>query len=249
LQNSETIKTLILCGGKGTRAYPHTLDLPKPLLHIDGRPILAHIMQIYATQGFKRFVLSAGFKWELIDDFAAETPSDWEVEVVNTGEEALTGARIAKCRDHLGDTFFATYGDGVGDIDLSQLLRFHASHRRSATVTVVPLPSPYGVIEHDRDGRVAAMVEKPVLTEHWINAGFFVMSKSVFEHWQGEDLEREVLPALSAADELYAFRHEGFWRSMDTAKDAEALTKLSRSTLGKGEDDPPWLRSPTRALS
>jgi glucose-1-phosphate cytidylyltransferase len=235
--------TVILCGGKGTRAYPHTVDLPKPLLEVDGRPVLRHVMELYAAQGYERFVLAAGFKHELIEAFARDLPPSWDVDVVDTGEDTNTGGRIRLCRDRVDDMFFATYADGLGDIDLEGLARFHASHTGAATLTTVPLPSQYGTLDCDDDGKVRNFREKPLLPDHWINGGFFVFDKTVFDGWEGEDLERDVLPALGSRGELYAYRHRGFWKSMDTYKDALELTKLC---VG---GNAPWTRSETHASS
>jgi glucose-1-phosphate cytidylyltransferase len=204
-------------------------------------------MDIYACRGFDRFVLAAGYKGELIEEFAAGLPTDWEVEVVHTGEDTETGERVARCRDRLDELFFLTYGDGLANVDLGRLLSFHRSHSGCATVTVVPLPSPYGTIETDARKRVFTFKEKPLLTDHWINGGFFVMEQRVFDRWEGVDLEREVLPRLAEAGELYAYRHEGFWKSLDTYKDALALSALS---IASGHDDKgasPWLRFETPA--
>src|SRR5919108_3028689 len=123
-----TVRTVILCGGRGTRAYPHTTEVPKPLLEVAGRPVLRHVMEIYAGQGFRSFVLSAGFKADMVREFAATMPSDWEIEVVDTGEETNTGGRVLGVRDRVGETFFATYSDGLADIDLAGLLAFHDAH-------------------------------------------------------------------------------------------------------------------------
>jgi glucose-1-phosphate cytidylyltransferase len=242
--NEATVTTLILCGGRGTRAHPHTVDLPKPLLDVAGRPILRHVMQIFADQGFTRFVLAAGFRADLIAAFARDIGERWDIEVVDTGEDANKGDRILMCREHLTDTFFATYGDGVGDVDLAKLLDFHHTHGGLATVTVVPLPSQYGTMDFDDSGRVHAFIEKPRLIDHWINAGFFAMDERVFEHWPGGDLETTVLPALGSSGELFAYKHDGFWKSMDTFKDAQDLTSLAEAH-GK----PPWLRSGISASS
>ena len=231
------MRTVILCGGKGTRAYPYTMDLPKPLLDVADRPILEHVMAIYADQGFCDFVLAAGFRADLIQEFAAKLPADWTVEVADTGEETNTGGRVAKVRDRVGDTFFLTYGDGLGDVDLAALAAFHAGHGHGMSVTTVPLPSQYGTLESDPDGRVRRFREKPRLDDHWINAGFFVVSQGAFDHWAGEDLEREVMPALGGAGELFAYRHQGFWKSMDTYKDALELTALC------ADGTPPWRRA------
>jgi glucose-1-phosphate cytidylyltransferase len=240
------MRTLILCGGKGTRAYPHTVDLPKPLLEVAGRPVLRHVMEIYASQGFCDFVLAAGFRADLVADFAGDLPAAWDVQVVDTGLDTNTGGRVARCRGVMGERFFLTYGDGLGDVDLAQSLEFHRDHGGAATATVVPLPSQYGTIEFRGDARVERFLEKPVLLDHWINAGFFVMESRALDLAWGEDLERQALPALGAAGQLYAYRHQGFWKSMDTYKDALELTALCES--GEGRDGrAPWLRSATAA--
>jgi glucose-1-phosphate cytidylyltransferase len=235
------MKTLILCGGKGTRAYPHTTQVPKPLLEVAERPVLEHVMKLYARQGFTSFVLAAGFKIDMIAAFAESLPREWDVDVVDTGEDTNTGARIARCRDRVGDTFFATYSDGLADIDLGELASFHSGHAGAATLTTVPLPSQYGTIVFGGDRRVSSFKEKPVLGDHWINGGFFVFDQAAFDHWAGDDLERDVLPALGQAGLLYAYEHRGFWKSMDTYKDALELTSLV--VEGRG----PWIRSTTHA--
>ena len=227
---------VVLCGGKGTRAYPHTVELPKPLLEVAGQPVLRHVLEIYAAQGVRRFVLAAGYKAELIRRFAEELPAEWEVLVVDTGEESNTGTRILRCRELLDGRFFATYGDGLGNVDLRKALDTHCASGAAVTVTSVPLPSQYGTLDIDPSGRVRLFKEKPRLQDHWINGGFFVMERRVFSQWEGEDLEKEVLPALAAAGDLQAYRHDGFWKSMDTYKDAVELTELAG-----GGSCPPWL--------
>jgi glucose-1-phosphate cytidylyltransferase len=239
---------LILCGGRGTRAYPVTVDLPKPLMDVNGEPILLHVMRIYVEQGFRRFVLAAGYRPDMISAFADVLPDDWDVVVVDGGEDTHKGDRVLGAREHLGDEFFVTYGDGVGDVDLAALLTFHRSHGKSASLTVVPLPSQYGTLEIDGTARVNSFLEKPRLDDHLINAGFMVMNGDVFDQWSGGDLEDAVLPALSARGELFAYRHTGFWKSMDTYKDAldlETIARRSEAEHGK----PPWLRSAPVASS
>jgi glucose-1-phosphate cytidylyltransferase len=228
------LRTLILCGGKGTRAYPRTLEVPKPLLEVAGRPVVSHVMDIYARQGFTDFVLAAGFKFELMEELARSVSEHWGVEVRDTGLETNTGGRVALCAPHMGERYFLTYADGVGDVDLAELLTFHQSHDGAVTMTVVPLPSQYGTVESDETGRVQRFLEKPRLRDHWINAGFFVVDREARQWFVGEDLERDVLPALAMAGELYVYRHRGFWRSMDTYKDALELTALC------ADGDPPW---------
>jgi glucose-1-phosphate cytidylyltransferase len=238
------VRTVILCGGKGTRAYPHTVDVPKPLLDVAGEPVLGRLMGIFASQGFDDFVLAAGYKCHLLEEYARTLPSRWDVEVVDTGLRTNTGGRVRQVADRVGDEFFLTYADGLGNVDLVALHEFHRSHPGVATLTTVPLPSQYGTLELERDGRVREFREKPRLPDHVINAGFFVMDRAVFDLWPepGEDLERDVLPALGAHDQLYAFRHLGFWKSMDTYKDAVELGELC------ADDDPPWMGPPGEAL-
>jgi glucose-1-phosphate cytidylyltransferase len=208
------MQTLILCGGKGTRAYPQSLDMPKPLMTVGDSPILHHIMGIFARQGFDQFVLAGGYRVDMLKTFADDLAEPWTVEVIDTGENTGTAGRIIRCAPALGRTFMATYGDGLGSIDVASLLRFHASHAGAVTVR--------------------RFVEKPRLVDHWINAGFFVFDDRVFDRWSGDDLEREVLPALADAGELYVHQHFGFWRSMDTYKDALELSALC------AEGDGPW---------
>lgn len=238
---SETLRdmwTLVLCGGKGTRAYPHTLEIPKPLLDVAGRPVLRHVMDIYAHQGATRFLLAGGYKIEMIEDFAASLPGEWEVKVVNTGEDANTGTRIWRCREVLTERFFATYGDGLGNIELLMLAQSHIANGGLATITTVPLPSQYGTVRTDDAGRVLEFKEKPRLFDHWINGGFMVFEPAVFDAWAGDDLEKEVLPSLAASGQLYAYQHDGFWKSMDTYKDAVDLSAIA------SEHPPPWMKRP-----
>jgi glucose-1-phosphate cytidylyltransferase len=233
------MQTVILCGGKGTRAHPHTLEVPKPLLDVGGRPVVEHLMEIFAQQGFSDFVLAGGHMLDLLEAFAGTVEPRWRVDVVDTGVETNTGGRVRRLADRLDGSFFLTYADGLGDIDLAALARFHRSHPGAVTMSTVPLPSQYGTIELDASGRVQRFREKPRLADHLINAGFFVVDREILDRWPdpGEDLERDVLPALGARGELFAFRHDGFWKSMDTYKDALQLSQLCADGPG------PWLRS------
>jgi glucose-1-phosphate cytidylyltransferase len=237
------VRALILCGGRGTRAWPATAEIPKPMLEIGGNPVLRHVMDIYARQGVTDFVLAAGYRHEVIEGYAPQLPSDWNVEVVDTGDDCDTGERVTACLDRLGEEFLLTYGDGVGDIDVHALIGRHQQHGGSATVTVVPMPSQYGTLIVTDDGRVSEFREKPVLTDHLINAGFFVMRRSAFEHRAGPSLERDILPDLGWRGELFVYRHDGFWRSMDTHKDVAELNALA---AGEG---PPWLSTPRSPAS
>jgi glucose-1-phosphate cytidylyltransferase len=219
---------VILCGGRGTRLRERTESVPKALVEIGGRPILWHVIQIYAAQGFRRFLLATGYMGEAVAEFAAAErwPEGVEVGCVDTGLDTPTGGRVAALADRLGDgTFCATYADGVADIDLDALLDFHRQQGAPATVTVVRPNLQWGVAEL-RDDAVTGFVEKP-RSEHWINGGFFCFEPEVFNYLDAESvLEREPLERLAADGDLRAFRHEGFWDCMDTYKDAVVLNDL-----------------------
>ena len=228
---------LILCGGRGTRLQEQTATIPKPLVEIGGEPILWHVMQIYASQGFRRFVLCLGYKGELIERFVAERdwPAGVEVDCVDTGLETPTGGRLKRVQEQLGGApFAATYADGVADVDLGELDAYHRGHGRLATMTVVRPELQFGVTELDGDGRVVGFHEKPP-SEHWINGGFFCFEPGVFDYLSDSSvLEREPLEGLTADDQLRAFRHTGFWDCMDTYKDAVVLNDLWAA------GDAPW---------
>jgi len=219
-------KVVILCGGKGTRSYPFTEYFPKPMMPIYGKPILVHLMQIYAEQGFNSFVLAAGHRKEILYDYFGGRFPDWRVQIVDTGADADTGERLRQCAPHVGETFFANYGDAVGDIQLHDLLTFHERSGGLATLTSVPLRSQYGTVEADERGRVRLFREKPVIQDQWINAGFFVFEKAVFDLWTGSNLESHVFPALVERGLVHTYRHEGFWKSVDTSKDQQELEAM-----------------------
>jgi glucose-1-phosphate cytidylyltransferase len=240
--NLKHTKVVILCGGKGTRAYPFTEYYPKVMMPIAGTPILIHLMRIYAAQGFRHFVLAAGHRKEMLLDYFENRTLDWQVDIVDTGAESDTGDRILKCADHVGDTFFATYGDGLGDVDLHDLLHFHHGHGGAATLTTVPLRSQYGLVVFNDAGRVSHFDEKPLVKNFWINAGFFAFNKSVFDHWKGSNLEGHVMPSIAERGELFTYRHEGFWKSMDTSKDQTEMERLWDA------GDPPWTVKPLPKL-
>jgi glucose-1-phosphate cytidylyltransferase len=229
---------VILCGGRGTRLRERTESVPKALVEIGGRPILWHVIGIYAAQGFERFLLATGYLGEMVAGFVASEswPDGVEVECVDTGLDTPTGGRIARLGERLGaGAFCATYADGVADIDLEGLLGFHRAQGALGTVTVVQPHLQWGVAEIGADHRVEGFVEKP-RSEHWINGGFFCFESAALDYI-GEDsvLEREPLQRLAADGQLSAYRHEGFWDCMDTYKDAVELNDLWSS--GRA----PWL--------
>lgn len=233
----------ILCGGRGTRLREHAQEIPKPLVEVGGLPILWHVIQLYATQGFRRFLLCTGYKGQLIEEFVTDHSwgADVEVECVDTGLDTPTGGRLKLLQNRLsgrlGDgngVFCATYADGLASIDLRSLLRYHNAHGALATMTVVRPELQFGVTELDGDGRVLGFREKP-RSEHWINGGFFCFGEGVFDYLHADSvLEREPLERLAGEGQLRAHRHEGFWECMDTYKDAVALNDMWAS------GEPPW---------
>jgi glucose-1-phosphate cytidylyltransferase len=255
------MKVVILAGGLGTRLAEETAVVPKPMVEIGGRPILWHIMKIYAEQGFKEFVVALGYRGDIIKRYFFEfqalhgnltvdlgarritaheqSGGDWTVHLIETGLEALTGGRLLRLKSLLGaETFMLTYGDGVADVDLGDLLRFHRGHGRLATVTAVRPPARFGGLAFDDVGKVSAFIEKPQIGEGWINGGFLVLEPAVFDYLTGDQssLEADALEGLVMDGQLMAFRHEGFWQCMDTLRDKRQLEHRWES--GKA----PWKR-------
>ncbi len=245
------MKTVILCGGLGTRLSEETRVKPKPMVEIGGRPILWHIMKIYECHGFTDFVLALGYKGEVIKDYflnyhgnmsdltvdlksgrveySNPTAEDWRVALVDTGPETQTGGRLLRLKDRLqpDGAFMLTYGDGVSDINLSELMAFHRSHGRLATVTAVRPPVRFGELRLENQ-RVIEFEEKPQAGEGWINGGFFVFEPEVFDFIADDStmLERAPLEQLAQKGELMAYQHHGYWHAMDTLRDRNALNEL-----------------------
>lgn len=230
----------ILCGGRGTRIARGDEDAPKPLVEVGGRPILWHVMALYAGQGFTEFVLLTGWRSSDIESAVRSFPEvedgRWRVECVDTGEDTPTGGRVDAVRERLGGgTFALTYADGVADIDLRKVLEHHRAAGGLATITATRPNSPWGEARLSESGQVTGFVEKPQL-ENWINGGFMFLEPAALDFLGPDDvLEQRPLENLAAAGELHAYRHEGFWDCMDTFKDALELNRLC------ADGDPPWL--------
>jgi glucose-1-phosphate cytidylyltransferase len=245
------VKAVILAGGLGTRLREETEFRPKPMVEIGGKPILWHIMKIYAYYGIKDFVICTGYRGNVIKEYflnyealcndftiqlggsapvefhGAHLESEWQVTVVDTGMGTETGGRVKLVEPFIdGDRFMVTYGDGLADIDVRALLEFHKSHGRLATITAVQPISRFGVLDVASDGRVVSFKEKPK-SEDWVSGGFFVFEREVFKYVDVEHvLEREPLEALAREGELKAYRHEGFWQPMDTHREFTMLNDL-----------------------
>ena len=253
------MKVIILAGGLGTRLAEYTDAIPKPMVPIGGKPILWHIMERYATFGHKDFVLALGYKADVIknyflnykaltDDFSVDLGSgklnplgsavdavDWNVSLVNTGEGTMTGGRLKRLRRIIGEEpFMLTYGDGLCDINIPDLLQFHYDHKKMITVTAVRPQARFGELDI-RDGVVTSFEEKPQLHQGWINGGFFVVEPEFLSLIDDDStyLEREPLERAAAMGEFMAYQHSGFWQCMDTKRDQQLLEKLWC-------EDPPW---------
>jgi glucose-1-phosphate cytidylyltransferase len=200
--------------------------VPKPLVEVGGYPILWHIMQLYARNGFSDFLLALGYMAERVRDFVNEGGDDWQIRCVDTGLDTNTGGRLKRLQDILrGDVFFATYGDGLSNIDLRRLLDHHLNHGRAATVTVVRPQLQFGMVELDGDGRVQNFREKPRL-DGWVNGGFFVFDRRIFDYLHEDSvLEEDPMQRLAANGDLIAFPHDGYWTCMDTYKDTIRLNE------------------------
>jgi len=226
------MKVVILCGGQGTRLREQTEVRPKPMVEIGGRPILWHIMKIYAHYGLNEFVLCLGYKGEVIKEYFANFAGEpeWTVSLVETGDKAQTGARVFRVREELsGERFCLTYGDGLGSIDIRALLEFHEKHGKLATVTGVRPPGRFGELELDGD-QVVAFAEKPQVTESFINGGFFVIEPEFIDRYLADDddlaLEREPLQRVATDGELMMFAHTDFWLPMDTYREWKMLEEM-----------------------
>lgn len=231
------IKTIILAGGLGTRISEETKEKPKPMVLIGEKPILWHIMKIYALQGFNDFVVAGGYKFELIQDWAVKLDEPWNISVVDTGLQTQTGGRIKRCMEKFpDDRFFVTYGDGVGNIDLLKLLDFHIDQKRLATVTAVRPPARFGVLKID-SGLVTHFGEKNQTDAGWINGGFFVLEKLVLDYIvdDADFFETNALPTLASRHQLSAFQHQGYWQPMDTLREMNILKEQCR------HPNIPWL--------
>ncbi len=231
------MKVIIIAGGLGTRISEETDDKPKPMVLINGQPILWHLMNTYAVQGFTDFVIATGYMNHVIDSWVESLESPWTIQTVFTGKGTQTGGRIKKCMSQFpGERVLATYGDGLGSVDIKKLLSFHEKCQLWATVTAVRPPARFGVLSISGD-LVDHFGEKEHTDSGWINGGFFVLEPEVFHFIESdaEPFEMGALPRLTKISKLAAFQHNGFWQPMDTLRERNILSEYARRDL------PPWL--------
>lgn len=245
------MKTVIFAGGYGTRLQEVTVSTPKPMVEIGHQPILWHIMKSYAAFGHKEFIVTLGYKSSVIKDYFlnyklknsslsidlksnnvdvyGDIADDWHVHLIETGEDTLTGGRLKRVKEYVGnETFMLTYGDGVSDIDIDKLVAFHKSHGKLATLSAVRPPAKFGALDISDSGAVEHFSEKPMHGEVSVNGGFFVLEPEIFDYLDGDQtsFEREPLERLAADGQLMAYEHTGFWQCMDTLRDMKALEAL-----------------------
>ena len=232
------MKVIILAGGFGTRLSEYTNTIPKPMIQVGNKPILHHIMQFYANFGHTDFYVALGYKGEVIKKYFSNIDSDWNINLIDTGSNSMTGGRVKRLQKFIGkETFMLTYGDGLSDININNLISFHKNHGKMVTISAVRPPARFGALKL-KDSEVISFKEKSQLTESWINGGFFVMEPNFFEMLSSDEtvLEKEPLEKVASMKELVAFKHEGFWQCMDHKLDKDLLDEMCN------KKEAPWIK-------
>jgi len=225
------MKVVLLAGGFGTRLSEYTKTIPKPMIKVGGKPMIFHIMKQYAKYGFKEFYIALGYKGSVIKKFFDKNFYDWKINLIETGKKTMTGGRLKRLKKYIGnETFMLTYGDGLSDINLRQLLKFHKKNKKFVTITAVRPPARFGALKL-KGQYVSYFKEKSKLDEGWINGGFFVMEPEFLKFIQNDNtyLEREPLEKMTSKKQLVAFKHKGFWQCMDTKRDKDKINKILNS--------------------
>jgi glucose-1-phosphate cytidylyltransferase len=229
------MKVVILAGGFGTRISEYTKSIPKPMIRIKKLPILVHIMKHYAKFGFNEFYIALGYKGNVIKNYFKNKKFNWKINLVETGKNTMTGGRLKRLAKYLrGESFFLTYGDGLSDVNIIKLLRFHKKNKKLVTLTAVRPPARFGALKL-KGNLVKYFKEKSKMDEGWINGGFFVIDQKFLDFIKNDRifLEREPLEKVTKMKELAAYRHNGFWQCVDTKRDLILLNKILKSTKGK----------------
>lgn len=222
------MKVVILAGGYGTRLSEYTDTIPKPMVPIGGKPIIEHIMNIYSRYGHKEFYIALGYKGEKIKDYFKKNKNNWKINLIETGSNTLTGGRLKRLQKYLNnETFLLTYGDGISNININNLIKFHCSHKKTVTISAVRPPARFGSLSLSGTN-VLKFKEKTQLGNSWINGGFFVINPNFFKYISGDKtiLEKEPLEKVTSIKEIKAYRHEGFWQCMDHKLDKDYLEEL-----------------------
>ena len=222
------MKVVILAGGFGTRLSEYTKTIPKPMIQVGGRPILFHIMKHYARYGFKDFYIALGYKGEILKKYFNKNFFGWNINLIETGKNTMTGGRLKRLKKYIGEeTFMMTYGDGLSNVNLKNLLKFHKKNKKLVTLTAVRPPARFGALKL-KGQNVSYFKEKSKLDEGWINGGFFVMEPNFLKFIENDNtyLEREPLEKVCKKKQLGAFKHKGFWQCMDTKRDRDNLNKI-----------------------
>ena len=230
------MKCVILAGGKGTRISEYTKSIPKPMIKIGSKPMIEHIINYYIKYGFRDFIIAGGYKYSVIKNFFKKKHNSVKIRVINTGISSLTGKRIMKLKNELKNTFMLTYGDGLSNVDLNKLLKFHKKNKKKITMTAVHPPARFGELEIDNN-IVKKFEEKPQLQKGWINGGFFVIEPEFLKFIGNKNvmLERSPMSKAVKTKNLAAFKHTGFWFCMDTLRDKKVLEEMIKNKKS------PWL--------
>tara|TARA_A100001015_G_scaffold319631_1_gene443124 strand:+ start:2442 stop:3134 length:693 start_codon:yes stop_codon:yes gene_type:complete len=227
------MKVVILAGGYGTRISEYSKTVPKPMIKIGGHPIIFHIMKHYSKYGFKDFIIALGYKGDVLKKFFKKKFYDWNIQLINTGKNTMTGGRLKRLKKYLEhETFMLTYGDGLSDVNLKSLLNFHKKNKKIMTLTAVRPPARFGAIKINNN-YVSYFKEKSKLDEGWINGGFFVIEPKFLKYIKNDKtyLEREPLEKITKKKQLVAFKHHKFWQCMDTKRDKDYLEKILKKNL------------------
>jgi len=222
------MKVVILAGGFGTRLSEHTKSIPKPMIDINGKPMIYYILKFYAKHGFKDFYIALGYKGQVIKNFFKKNSYGWNINLIETGKKTMTGGRLKRLTKHLrNETFMMTYGDGLSNVNLKKLLKFHKNNKKLVTLTAVRPPARFGALKF-KGHFVRYFKEKSKVDEGWINGGFFVIEPKFLNFIKKDDtyLEREPLELASKKKQLVAYRHEGFWQCIDTKRDLDKIRKI-----------------------